>query len=167
MKPKTVGRVEGGNASPQRAEIIHTGVVAGTLIRTADGELPAEYLTAGDRIVTRNAGMVPLEDVKIIRTKIPAIALKAGAMGEGQPAHTIMLPAAHQILIRDWRAMALGGAAQAVLPAGCLVDGEFITDLGLRAVMLVQFGFATPYVIYADGMELSVPAIAQTSVRAA
>ncbi|MCR8825686.1 Hint domain-containing protein [Pseudosulfitobacter koreensis] len=159
MKPKTVGRVESGNIPQLRAEIIHVGLVAGTILLTSDGEIPVEYLSAGDRIITRNAGLVTLKAVATTQIRSAAVAIAAGSLGQRRPETNVILPAAHQVLIRDWRARALAGAAQAVLPAGCLIDGEFITDLGVRTMTLIQLGFDAPHVIYADGLELSVPAM--------
>ncbi|UOA26814.1 Hint domain-containing protein [Pseudosulfitobacter sp. DSM 107133] len=167
MKPKTVGRVDSGQAPQLRAEIIHVGLAAGTILLTSDGEIPVEYLSPGDRIITRNAGLVTLKAVASTRAQAAAVAIAAGSLGQMRPQSNVILPAAQQVLIRDWRAKALAGAAQAVLPAGCLIDGEFITDLGLRNMLLVQLGFDAPHVVYADGLELSVPAMVPVREMAA
>lgn len=167
MKPKTVGRTIGGLSSAARTEIAHVGLAAGSLILTADGELPVEYLTPGDRIVTRNAGMVPVHAIESVRVTTEAVRFEAGSLGDTRPSHPAMLPAAQMVLIRDWRARALSQANQAVLPAGCLIDDEFITSLGLRQMTLIRLGFAAPYVVYADGLELSVPAMTELQPVAA
>ncbi|MEO1780185.1 MAG: Hint domain-containing protein [Pseudomonadota bacterium] len=168
MKPKTVGRASGGYIPQHRTCISHVGLVAGTIVLTSDGEIPVEFLSPGDRIITRNAGMVALRAVETEKVKTDAVRINAGALGHIRPPHTVMLPAAQTVLVRDWRAKALGGASQAVLPAGCLVDDEHITSLGARQMVLVKLGFDAPYVIYADGLELSVPAmIAEEAVAAA
>ncbi|MEL6452757.1 MAG: Hint domain-containing protein [Pseudomonadota bacterium] len=167
MKPNTVGRETGGRMPPLRTQIAHTGLVAGTLVLTADGEMPIEYLTPGDRIITRNAGLVPLGAMDSIRITAEAVKIAAGSLGDTKPTHHVMLPAAQLVLVRDWRAKALRGAAQAVMPAGCLIDGEFITSLGLREMTLVRLGFDAPHVIYADGLELSVPAMTALTAAAA
>ncbi|MBM2292903.1 Hint domain-containing protein [Sulfitobacter pseudonitzschiae] len=167
MKPKTVGRVESGQAPQLRAEILHVGLVAGTILLTSDGEIPVEYLSAGDRIISRNAGLVTLKAVSTTRITSAAVAIAAGSLGQKRPETNVILPAAQQVLVRDWRAKALAGATQAVLPAGCLIDGEFITDLGVRTMTLIQLGFDAPHVVYADGMELSVPAMVTVQEMAA
>jgi len=69
--------------------------------------------------------------------------------------------------VRDGRARAMTGQSQAGRPAGCLIDGEFFSDLGTRSIALVQLGFDAPHVIYADGMELSVPALKVPAVAVA
>ncbi|WP_299285876.1 Hint domain-containing protein [uncultured Tateyamaria sp.] len=167
MKPKTVGRELCGQTPPLRTEIAHVGLVSGTIVLTSDGEIPVEYLSPGDRIITRNAGFVTLQAVEMERVTGEAVKIAAGSLGDTKPTHHVMLPAAQMVLVRDWRAQALRGASQAVMPAGCLIDDEFITSLGLRDMTLLRLGFEAPHVIYADGLELSVPAMVQTASVAA
>lgn len=167
MKPNTVGRETGTTMPPLRIEIAHVGLVSGTLILTADGEIPVEYLSAGDRIITRNAGLAPLNASQSYRTTDEAVKIAAGALGDTKPTHSVIIPAAQMVLVRDWRAKALRGAAQAVMPAGCLIDNEFITSLGPREMTLVRLGFEAPHIIYADGLELSVPAMTVAGAAAA
>lgn len=167
MKPNTVGRETGGRMPPLRIDIAHVGLVSGTLILTADGEIPVEYLSAGDRVITRNAGLVPLAASQSYRTKDEAVKIAAGSLGDTKPTHNVIIPAAQMVLVRDWRAKALRGAAQAVMPAGCLIDDEFITSLGQREMTLVRLGFEAPHIVYADGLELSVPAMGLAGAAAA
>lgn len=159
MKPNTVMRELSGQMPPVRTEICHVGLVSGTLLLTADGEIPVEYLSPGDRIITRNAGYVALSAIESVRVSEEAVKIAAGSLGNTKPTHHVMVPAAQMVLVRDWRAKALRGASQAVMPAGCLIDDEFITSLGVREMTLVRLGFDAPYVVYADGLEVSVPAM--------
>ncbi|WP_223274980.1 Hint domain-containing protein [Tateyamaria sp. syn59] len=167
MKPNTVGREMVGRMPALRIDIAHVGLVSGTLILTSDGEIPVEYLSAGDRVITRNAGLVPLVATQSYRTTDEAVKIAAGSLGDTKPTHNVIIPAAQMVLVRDWRARAMRGAAQAVMPAGCLIDGEFITSLGPRQMTLVRLGLDAPHVIYADGLELSVPAMTMTGAEAA
>jgi len=164
MKPNTVGRELSGRMPPLRTEICHVGLVSGTILLTADGEIPVEYLSPGDRIITRNAGLVTLSAIKSVRVSEEAVKIAAGSLGDTKPTHHVMLPAAQMVLVRDWRAKALRGASQAVMPAGCLIDDEFVTALGIREMTLVRLGFDAPYIVYADGLELSVPAMVPDAV---
>jgi len=166
MKPNTVGRELSGQMPPLRKEMSHVGLVSGTIILTSDGGIPVEYLSPGDRIVTRNAGLVPLAAVQTVRMSQEAVKIAAGSLGDNKPTHHAMLPAAQMVLVRDWRAQAMRGATQAVMPAGCLIDDEYITALGAREMTLVRLGFDAPYVVYADGLELSVPAMSAPKVPA-
>lgn len=157
MKPKTVGRAGGPGPRPfpvalPAAEI---GLMAGTIVLTSDGEMPVEYLSAGDRIITRDAGMIRLSAISRIRQDCRAILFHAGSLGHTRPGEDVILPAGQRVLIRDWRAKAMAGAAQALIRADALVDGEFICDLGPRLMLLHRLHFARPHVIYAGGLEMA------------
>ncbi len=167
MKPKTVGRTTSGQIPQMRTEFTHVGLVAGTILLTGRDAIPVEHLSVGDRIVTRNAGLVALAAVETEQVTVEAVAIAAGALGASRPNHAVVVPASQMVLVRDWRAKALDGAMQAVMPAGCLIDDHSITSLGPREMTLVRLGFHTPYVVYADGLEISVPALRQVTPVAA
>lgn len=157
MKPKTVRRVDTGQYSVTRAHAVQTGLVAGSIVFTSDGEIPVEYLTPGDKIVSRDAGMVTLKDVRSTHVKAQAVSIKAGSLGHTRPEHTVILPATQRVLVRDWRAQSIFNKPQIVVEAGQLIDDEFICDLGVRPMQLVQLIFEKPHVIYSDGLEIAVP----------
>lgn len=167
MKPKTVRRVETGQSSGVRAHAVQTGLVAGSIVFTSDGEIPVEYLSPGDKVVTRDAGMVTLKDVSSLRVLAQAVSIKAGSLGHTRPEHNVILPAAQRILVRDWRAQSMFGKLHTVVEAGQLIDDEFICDLGLRPMLLVQLTFDKPHVIYADGLEVAVPLAQAVQSKAA
>ena len=167
MKPKTVGRVQGEQDSQARAQSMHAGIVAGSIIFTNDGEIPVEYLSLGDRIITRDAGLVPLRGITSHRINAPAVAIKAGSLGHTRPDQNVIVPAAQLVLVRDWRAKSLFGKDQAIVEAGQLIDDEFITDLGPRDLYLFQLHFDRQHVIYADGLELSLPLMQAVQSQAA
>jgi hypothetical protein len=167
MKPKTVRRVKSDEKSQTRAYPMHAGIVAGSIIFTSDGEIPVEYLSVGDKIVTRDSGMVTLVQTFIHRVAAPAVAIKAGSLGHTRPDQNVIIPSAQEVLVRDWRAQSMFGKVQAVVQAGQLIDGEYITDLGTRELHLVHLTFDQPHVIYADGLEISVPLAQEVEAVAA
>jgi len=167
MKPKTVWRAKSEQDSQTRAYPLHAGIVAGSIIFTAEGEIPVEYLSPGDKVVTRDSGMVTLLDTFIHRIPAQAVAIKAGSLGHTRPDHNVIIPAEQNILVRDWRAQSMFGKAQTIVQAGDLIDGEFITDLGARDLHLVHLTFDRQHVIYADGLEISVPLAKDLSAIAA
>ena len=167
MKPKTVWRVKSEQDSQTRAYPLHARIVAGSIIFTAEGEIPIEYLSPGDKVVTRDSGMVTLLDTFIHRISAQAVAIKAGSLGHTRPDHNVIIPAEQNILVRDWRAQSMFGKAQTIVQAGDLIDGEFITDLGARDLHLVHLTFDRQHVIYADGLEISVPLAKDLSAIAA
>lgn len=155
MEPKTVRRAASISSTRQDDSNTHNALTAGTIVLTMDGALPVEFLNAGDRVITRDAGMAVLRDVKRFRVTTNAIAIKAGSLGNNRPDADTVLPAAQEVLVRDWRAEALFGKAQALVPASRLVDGEFIRDLGEVEIECVELIFDAPHIVYAGGLELA------------
>ncbi len=131
-----------------------TGLIAGTVILTADGEIPVEFLSEGDRIITRDAGMVRLRSIIRQECTVPVIRIAAGSLGDTRPEEDMLIPAGQRILVRDWRAKAMGGARQALMRGDALTDGEFVHSLGTRRVVLLHLVFDRPHVIYAGGLEI-------------
>lgn len=157
MKPNAVGRAIGHSpqSHPVSMPATKAGFVSGTILLTRDGEMPVEFLSSGDWIITRDAGMVQLDRLFHRRLMTRAISFAAGSLGHTRPDQDLVLPASQLILIRDWRAQAMFGQPQAMVRADALVDDEFIRDLGPQKMLLHQLQFAAPHVIYAGGLELS------------
>ena len=169
MKPNTVGRADGVSrlTQPVQGPKPKAGFVAGTILYTRDGEMPVEFLSPGDAIITRDAGIVRLERIGHRRLISRAISFAAGSLGHTRPDQDIILPAAQLVLIRDWRAQAMFGTNQALVRADALVDGEFIRDLGVQKMHLHQLQFDAPHVIYAGGLELSCMSTEAQALRPA
>ncbi len=157
MKPNSVGRVDGSDplSHPVISPKPKVGFVAGTVLYTREGEVPVEFLSPGDSLITRDAGMVRLTRILHRRCVSRAISFAAGSLGHTRPEQDLILPAAQLILIRDWRAQAMFGTEQALVRADALVDDEFVCDLGVQKMHLHQLEFSAPHVIYAGGVELS------------
>lgn len=134
------------------------GVMAGTMVRTLDGVLPVEYLTPGDRIVTRN-GARRLTSVSVqARKVIDLVRIRASTLGHDRPEQDLLVSPGQPILIRDWRAKAIFGTPVAAIPASRLADGEFVCLETHRQVRLFTLRFDEDEVIYAEGLELACPA---------
>ncbi|MEX0318433.1 MAG: Hint domain-containing protein [Ruegeria sp.] len=131
------------------------GFLPGTLLLTQDGELPVEYLSKGDRIITRNAGLVRIAGIGHGKQRVRAIRFAAGSSGDTRPESDLTLPAGQQVLVRDWRAQAMFGRKQALVRADALVDGMFVRDLGTRDLSLFQLYFDASHILYAGGFELA------------
>jgi hypothetical protein len=157
MKPKTVGRVGGqdpqaGQYSPYAA--LDTGLLQGAMLLTLDGEMPVEFLGIGDKIITRDTGISKVHHIQRSRRTIHTIALAAGSLGHTRPERDALLAGDQMVLIRDWRARALFNCERALVAARSLVDGEFITDLGIMETTIYQIFCDGPHILYADGLEL-------------
>ena len=132
------------------------GLLPGTVVLTSSGEQKVETLRAGDRIITRDAGLVLLFGVSASRLHVRTVRILAGSLGHMRPEEDLELPAEQKILLRDWRARALFGQPRVLARAGALVDDEFITDLGLASRQVWHLSFDRPHIIFAGGVELEV-----------
>ena len=153
MKPKTVGRVMTGQKRSEHAQDSCHGIAVGTPIMTADGTLPVEFLTAGDRIVTRNGGMVELESIDAVTRLTHAVRVSSDYLGDDAEMD-VMLPSDQPVLVRDWRATAAFGLQQTMACAGHLVDGVNFRDVGPRRMVLFRLSFDRPRIVYSHGLEL-------------
>ena len=152
MKPETVRRAQSEQDSRTRTYPTHAGLVAGSIIFTAESEIPVKYLLPGNKFVTRNSGMVTMLDTFAHHTSTAAVAIKAGSLRHTRLDHDVIIPAIQHILVRHWRQQSMFVKAQTVVEAGDLIDGEFITDLGTRDLQLAHLTFDRQHVIYADGL---------------
>lgn len=160
-----------GGIRPQVASLLcpppKDGVPSATIMLTARGARPVEALAPGDRIVTRDAGMVRLDAAQSGIVTLPAVSIAPGALGQMRDRGELILPACQHVLLRDWRAFALAGREQALLPVSALIDGEFIRDLGPCRMMLHQLQFDAPHIVYADGVELAAARVRDAAPRLA
>ncbi|QFT59479.1 hypothetical protein FIU94_11650 [Sulfitobacter sp. THAF37] len=157
MKPNTVGRVgdndrHAGQYSPYA--VLDTGLVQGAMLLTLDGEIPVEFLSVGDKIITRDTGISKVMHIQRSTRAVHQIGLSAGSLGHTRPERDAILAGDQMVLIRDWRARALFNSERALVAARTLVDNEFITDLGTTETTLFQIFCDGPHILYADGLEL-------------
>lgn len=134
------------------------GLASGTVLATRDGYLPVDFLEPGDRVVTRT-GMAIVRAVRVHRYSGAAVRIAASALGHDRPEQDLTLPADMHVLVRDWRATALYGSAQAMVPLSRLVDGEFIALTEVKSLRLYEILFDRPQVVYAEGVELCCDAV--------
>ena len=131
------------------------GMAIGTLVMTLDGDLPVEYLSPGDRILTR-AGARRLRSIEMTRIQnARVVRISESTLGVDIPVEAMVVTADQPILIRDWRARALYGTAQAMIPARRLVDGEYIRAEVVADLRLYTLHFEAAEVIYAGGLEIA------------
>ncbi len=158
MKPNTVSRVGGeipqtGKFAPYAAR--DTGLLQGTILLTLDGEMPVEFVSVGDKVITRDSGIARVEHIQRSTRMVHTIAFAAGSLGHTRPERDAVLAGDQMCLIRDWRAQAMFGADRALVAARTLVDGEFIRDLGQMEQTLIQIFCDGPHILYAEGLEVS------------
>ena len=153
MSYSTIGR--GSAATPGGAGDAGFGVGFGTPIVTMEGVFPVEYLSPGDRIITRTGArrlraveVTALNDVEMVR-------ISHDILGQGRPNTDLIVHPGQPVLIRDWRAKALYGATQAMVAAARLVDGEYIRFERIAQMRLFTLRLEGEAVIYAGGLELA------------
>ncbi|MBY6199815.1 Hint domain-containing protein [Maritalea mobilis] len=156
MNPSQTGAASGSRAvSALRIGQGAGGVAPDAQIMTADGIIPAAYLSAGDRIITRR-GIRPLRAIlrRSLRPGAPCVLVSKDALG-GKPERDVVLLPGQRVLIRDWRAKAMWGREAAAPELRQLVDGQYIrwVEDGPEAVLQLYFG--QPEILYADGLELA------------
>lgn len=134
-------------------------LLLGTKVLTMEGEFPVEYLIPGDRIVTRSGSRKLVAVKPHLVAKLAMIRIVEGVLGYESPESDLCVTPAQPILIRDWRARALYGSDAAMIPAGDLVDGEFIRREVMFQARVFTLHFEEEVVIYAGSLELSCPAI--------
>jgi hypothetical protein len=161
------------------------GIATGTRILTLDGALPVEFLNPGDRIITRS-GMKVLRQIRAGLARGAVIRIGQGSLGHDRPEQPLVLAADTPVLLRDWRAQALYGTGQALVPVSRLADGEMIVRIEARVsppaatydnrpaptaseltpqaetqmpVRLYTLQFDTPEILYADGVEVGCEAL--------
>ncbi|MEL6689225.1 MAG: Hint domain-containing protein [Pseudomonadota bacterium] len=152
MEPKTVLRQ--GKPPVMALQTKLSGFASGTEIVTADGLLPVEHLSKGDRVITRDGGMKAVTWVDATYVTTNAVVIAADALGFAKPESRLVLPEGQHLLLRDWRAKALYGANVVGVPAWRLVDGEYIRRVGPRSLRLYRIGFDAQHTVYAGGLEL-------------
>ena len=165
MKPKTVGRDDGYKTVAPKTE--STGLVANSIILTLDGEMRVADIEPGQRVITRDSGTAVVKAVRRFQTMTPAVRIKAGSLGDTRPDYDVTLPAGQAVLVRDWRAQALFGASQVLIEVSRLIDGEFVTDLGLTSMTICELEFDRPHILYVDGLEVAGHVAATSTAIAA
>ena len=131
------------------------GLVAGTPVMTMDGELPVDYLTPGDRILTRS-GVRKLTAISVrVDHNVAMVRIGSGTLGHSRPSTETLVPLHQLILIRDWRAQALYDAPQAFVAAGRLCDGNLVWVEIMAEMRVYTLEFDADVVIYAGGLEMA------------
>lgn len=152
MSYSTIGR--GSAETPGGTGDAGFGVGFGTPILTMEGVFPVEYLSPGDRIITRT-GARRLRAVEVTALNdVEMVLISHDILGQGRPNTDLIVHPGQPVLIRDWRAKALYGATQAMVAAARLVDGEYIRFERIAQMRLFTLRLEGEAVIYAGGLEL-------------
>lgn len=135
----------------------------GTMIATAAGEAPVEFLRVGDMVQTRDNGMQPIRWIgsrKLSASELQAmpslrpIRIAAGALGSGLPVEDLMVSPQHRILVRSKIAQKMFDAQEVLVAAKQLVllDGFDIAD-DIQEVEYFHILFDQHEIVISNGAE--------------
>ncbi len=146
--------VEKGVVGLRLANALAGAFASGTRILTADGKLvPVETLRPGDLILTREHGAQPLRWRGSVRLKADGpfapVVINPGVMGNPRP---LVVSPHHRLFLYAREARALAGAADLMVQARHLVDGERILRRPGGFIVYHGLVFDAHEVIYAEGV---------------
>jgi hypothetical protein len=127
--------------------------VAGTLIRTPQGDIPVEALAPGDLVETLDHGPQPVAWVgrRIVAARgvHAPVRIAPGTFG----AHgALMVSPQHRVLVRDGRAELMFGETEVLIAARNLVDGRGVTVVDGGWVEYVHILFERHEIVWAQGL---------------
>jgi hypothetical protein len=132
---------------------------AGTLIDTATGPKRVEDIQAGDRVLTRDSGFLPVKwagaravDAADLaqHPEFGAVFVPAGALGNGLPARDLRVSPWHRLLVSGQRAELMFGEHEVLVAAIHLLGQNGITR-ELAPVTYVHLMFDTHQIIRSEG----------------
>lgn len=132
----------------------------GTLIATDRGQRPIETLRRGDRIVTRDNGLVRVywigrRDVSFAELKrvpqLRPILIKAGAMGDAGPKHDMVVSPTHRMLVGAGSGAFPTDEPEALVSAWRLVDNRGVRPAAALGVSYIHVLCDRHQVILANG----------------
>ena len=139
-----------------------SGIVAGTLIEVAGGQVPVEKLRAGDKVRTLDGGFAPVRWIarrRVSRSAMQAnpalrpVLIEAGSMAEGVPARDLRVAPRHNVLLQDWRCELLFGEDEVLAPASALCNGADIdVDAAEQGITYYDVMFDKHEVILCNGL---------------
>jgi hypothetical protein len=114
---------QAGNSSSSSINIDVVCFMAGTMIRTPDGEVAVETLKRGDLVLCSDGRTIPVswigrQTVSTIfgdKNRVLPIRVKAGALGDNVPSRDLLVSPDHALLVES-----------ALIQAGALVNGSSI-----------------------------------------
>lgn len=133
---------------------------AGTLIKTIEGDVRAEDLRPGDRVLTRDNGYQPLvwcgtrelsADELADRPDLIPVHIKVGAMAPGVPERDLLVSPEHRILLSNHQIKDWFQADEVLIGARHLVCYPGIELAKAESVTYVHFMCAQHEIVLAEG----------------
>lgn len=136
-------------------------VLSGTFIATQRGEIAAENLRPGDRVVSRDRGLVPLRwvgqitaDTRQNRDNSP-IRIPRHALGRNLPTRDLYVAPDQKIWLKGAGFRDLFASHEVLIPASALAGWSGITQAAyLTEATYMLLLFDQPEIIIADGLQI-------------
>lgn len=145
-----------GNISFENFEVINFDIVCfarGTMILTAEGEVPVEDLTAGSRVVTLDHGLQPLRWIGSRRVKahgkFAPVRIRAGTLGAERD---LLVSQQHRLMLRSPMAELMFGESQVLVPAKGMVNDDSVRIEVGGEVEYFHLMFDTHELVYSNGI---------------
>lgn len=145
----------------------HAALGAGTMLATGEGELPVEWLRAGDRVLTRDNGFQPLRCVALAETaglaaEAVSFWMPADAFGPHQPQRPLLLTRGQRVLVAAPELHQWFGETEMLARSDALAASFGITPASSRASRLFVLICARQEIVLADGLwlETALPSAA-------
>lgn len=128
--------------------------VAGTMIRTPEGEVPVETLIPGDLVMTQDDGPQPLRWIGQRRVEATGdfapIRIAPNTFGQHRE---LLLSPLHRVLIRDSLAELLFGEREVLVAARDLINDRSVRRVEGGHVDYVHILFDRHQVVFSEGLE--------------
>ena len=126
---------------------------AGTLIRTARGEVAVEELAIGDMVETRDRGLRPLrwigQRTVAALGRFAPVVIEAGTFGHHR---RLVVSPQHRVLLTHWMAELMFGEDEVLVAAKDLVNDCSVRILEGGEVTYVHLLFDAHEIIFAEGL---------------
>jgi hypothetical protein len=165
IRPAAFGPAKAAVAAPAAAarpllRLPSSGLVAGTLVETAEGWQPVESLAIGQRVQTWDGGLRPLQRLEAVRVAPGAglVALPGGVLSTCSD--MLLLPGQH-LLVETGAAAEVLDQDVVLVPASALDGYRGAAAVRQRkGVDVIRLGFEAEEIVYANtGAMLHCPAV--------
>ena len=153
----TLRFTEVGNDNSLGALLDNVSIIAcflrGTHIETASGLTPIEELSVGDKVRTKDHGFQPIrwigDSTCAARGDLAPILIRKGALGNERD---LFVSPNHRMLLADWRAEMLFGAAEVLAPAKTLVNDHSILRIEGDEAQYFHMMFDQHEIVFSEGV---------------
>lgn len=135
----------------------------GTLIRTAEGDMPIENLREGDLVQTKDNGMQAIQWIGKRRMSgarlfamphLRPVRFHANALGLARPDRDLLVSPSHRVLIKGKVAHDLFNTPEVLVTAKDLINGSSVTiDSHLREITYIHVLLEHHQIMWANGVE--------------